>query len=184
MLRLFLIKVREKLKHYYSITMETLVAVGASLIFLFRVFFFFMGHPLRLALTLILAATVSCLLWGVLLRGWYSLIIFLLYVGALLVLFAYISALSPNYKFRAPLLLWLLPLLGLCLVFPFGVYSRGNSAGRTGHLFLGGIRAWQLGELGTGGLFVLVFLGVILLACLIAVVTVCKRSKRALRGWQ
>nr|YP_010353002.1 NADH dehydrogenase subunit 6 [Archispirostreptus gigas]UOF70485.1 NADH dehydrogenase subunit 6 [Archispirostreptus gigas] len=71
-------------------------------------------HPMMMGLTIILLAlTISMKMWVTLKYSWLAYILFLIFLGALLVLFIYISTLAPNEKFLKttyyPLLL--LPLM-------------------------------------------------------------------------
>lgn len=58
-----------------------------------------MMQPLRLGLCIIVLTGISCLLVGVVISSWYGYVLFLVYVGGLLVMFAYVSALAPNTFF-------------------------------------------------------------------------------------
>nr|NP_542488.1 NADH dehydrogenase subunit 6 [Thyropygus sp. DVL-2001]AAL18222.1 NADH dehydrogenase subunit 6 [Thyropygus sp. DVL-2001] len=59
-----------------------------------------MFHPMMMGLTIImLALTISMKMWLTLKYSWLAYILFLIFLGALLVLFIYISTLAPNEKF-------------------------------------------------------------------------------------
>nr|YP_010272278.1 NADH dehydrogenase subunit 6 [Gigantopelta aegis]UFK31937.1 NADH dehydrogenase subunit 6 [Gigantopelta aegis]UKE79905.1 NADH dehydrogenase subunit 6 [Gigantopelta aegis] len=58
-----------------------------------------MTHPLSLGLSILFCSLASCLLVGALSYAWFGFILFLIFVGGLLVMFAYVSALSPNVYF-------------------------------------------------------------------------------------
>nr|APH08711.1 NADH dehydrogenase subunit 6 [Pygmaeconus traillii] len=58
-----------------------------------------MAQPLSLGLVIILSTLLMCLVGAMTLSSWYSYILFLIYVGGLLVMFAYVAALSPNVLF-------------------------------------------------------------------------------------
>merc|ERR1711893_494660 len=58
------------------------------------------AQPLRLGLVIILLTLMICCLRALLISSWYGYILFLIYVGGLLVIFAYVAALSPNVLFR------------------------------------------------------------------------------------
>nr|ARI50076.1 NADH dehydrogenase subunit 6 [Tectus virgatus] len=66
-----------------------------SLVFLMPM----MSQPLSLGLCIMALSSFSCILLGVLVSSWYGYILFLIYVGGLLVMFAYVSALAPNNFF-------------------------------------------------------------------------------------
>lgn len=58
-------------------------------------------HPLAMGMTLLFQSLFVCLFTGFLRkRFWFSYILFLVFLGGLLVLFAYVSALASNEKFE------------------------------------------------------------------------------------
>nr|YP_009262607.1 NADH dehydrogenase subunit 6 [Conus striatus]ANI87272.1 NADH dehydrogenase subunit 6 [Conus striatus] len=72
-----------------------------------------MSQPLSLGLVIMMSTLLMCLVSGMTTSAWYGYILFLIYVGGLLVMFAYVAALSPNVLFGG-----LSPLFGLILFFP------------------------------------------------------------------
>nr|YP_009169452.1 NADH dehydrogenase subunit 6 [Galeodea echinophora]AKL90649.1 NADH dehydrogenase subunit 6 [Galeodea echinophora] len=58
-----------------------------------------MAQPLSLGLTIMFSTLMMCSISAMLLSSWYGYILFLIYVGGLLVMFAYVAALSPNILF-------------------------------------------------------------------------------------
>nr|AXA45360.1 NADH dehydrogenase subunit 6 [Mitromorpha fischeri] len=81
-----------------------------------------MSQPLSLGLVIMLSTLVMCIISGILVSQWYSFILFLIYVGGLLVMFAYVAALSPNVLFGkgTPLIFFTMVLI-LFMVF-FSLY--------------------------------------------------------------
>nr|YP_010352911.1 NADH dehydrogenase subunit 6 [Macrolenostreptus orestes]UOF70316.1 NADH dehydrogenase subunit 6 [Macrolenostreptus orestes] len=64
------------------------------------VLFPFLFHPMMMGITIILLALmISMQMWLTLNYSWLAYILFLIFLGALLVLFIYISTLAPNEKF-------------------------------------------------------------------------------------
>lgn len=57
------------------------------------------SQPLRLGLVVILSTLFICLLAGLFFSSWYAYILFLIYVGGLLVIFIYVATLIPNILF-------------------------------------------------------------------------------------
>nr|YP_009422149.1 NADH dehydrogenase subunit 6 [Cipangopaludina ussuriensis]ASR74855.1 NADH dehydrogenase subunit 6 [Cipangopaludina ussuriensis] len=55
-----------------------------------------MAQPLSLGFCIMMLTLLMCMLIGVFLSSWYGFILFLIYVGGLLVMFAYVVALIPN----------------------------------------------------------------------------------------
>nr|YP_009925551.1 NADH dehydrogenase subunit 6 [Tanea lineata]QNH82274.1 NADH dehydrogenase subunit 6 [Tanea lineata] len=76
-------------------TALTIMAFLLSSVFLFPL----MAQPLSLGLSIMISTLLMCMLTAMLLSSWYGYILFLIYVGGLLVMFAYVSALSPNVLF-------------------------------------------------------------------------------------
>nr|YP_010890229.1 NADH dehydrogenase subunit 6 [Conus litteratus]WJJ70326.1 NADH dehydrogenase subunit 6 [Conus litteratus] len=73
-----------------------------------------MSQPLSLGLVIMISTLFMCLVSGMTISAWYGYILFLIYVGGLLVMFAYVAALSPNVLFGS-----LAPLVTLIVIFPF-----------------------------------------------------------------
>nr|UEP17942.1 NADH dehydrogenase subunit 6 [Sydaphera spengleriana] len=77
----------------------------------------FMMQPLSLGLVVMVLTLLMCCISSMLLSAWYGYILFLIYVGGLLVMFAYVAALSPNILFGS-----VMPLLSsLVILVPMGV---------------------------------------------------------------
>nr|ATZ69816.1 NADH dehydrogenase subunit 6 [Conus ermineus] len=72
-----------------------------------------MSQPLSLGLVIMISTLFMCLVSGMTTSAWYGYILFLIYVGGLLVMFAYVAALSPNVLFGG-----LTPLFSLIVFFP------------------------------------------------------------------
>nr|YP_009158197.1 NADH dehydrogenase subunit 6 [Pomacea maculata]AKN78482.1 NADH dehydrogenase subunit 6 [Pomacea occulta]ART65958.1 NADH dehydrogenase subunit 6 [Pomacea maculata] len=58
-----------------------------------------MTQPLSLGLIIMLSTLLMCLLAGLFFSSWYAYILFLIYVGGLLVMFIYVATLMPNMLF-------------------------------------------------------------------------------------
>nr|YP_010352937.1 NADH dehydrogenase subunit 6 [Tropostreptus microcephalus]UOF70368.1 NADH dehydrogenase subunit 6 [Tropostreptus microcephalus] len=102
--------------------MFTMTLLMMALIILFP----FMFHPMMMGITIIiLALTISIFMWMTLNYSWLAYILFLIFLGALLVLFVYISTLAPNEKF---LKMSYFPLLLLTfMVFSPTIYTAKDS---------------------------------------------------------
>nr|ATZ69777.1 NADH dehydrogenase subunit 6 [Conus miruchae] len=72
-----------------------------------------MSQPLSLGLVIMISTLFMCLVSSMITSAWYGYILFLIYVGGLLVMFAYVAALSPNILFGG-----LTPFFSLMLLFP------------------------------------------------------------------
>nr|YP_009739585.1 NADH dehydrogenase subunit 6 [Boreotrophon candelabrum]QIC50566.1 NADH dehydrogenase subunit 6 [Boreotrophon candelabrum] len=69
-----------------------------------------MSQPLSLGLVIMMSTLLMCAMSALTLSSWYGYILFLIYVGGLLVMFAYVAALSPNVLFGSgsPILFFIL----------------------------------------------------------------------------
>nr|QTT61179.1 NADH dehydrogenase subunit 6 [Tritia ephamilla] len=80
-----------------------------------------MMQPLSLGLVIMVSTLLMCFISAIMLSSWYGYILFLIYVGGLLVMFAYVAALSPNVLFGkgTPMLFFMVTILPLSVVFYF-----------------------------------------------------------------
>nr|QLM01564.1 NADH dehydrogenase subunit 6 [Palaemon longirostris] len=95
--------------------MSTLIFLSLTLMSM-AICFAFMAHPLAMGLTLIMQTILICSTTG-LLSGlsWFSYILFLIFLGATLVLFIYVASLASNEIFT------MTPWMTLILIIPIGV---------------------------------------------------------------
>nr|UOU84951.1 NADH dehydrogenase subunit 6 [Hydrophoria linogrisea] len=71
-----------------------------SLLFIFNFIFMNMKHPLAMGLTLLIQTTLVCLTSGLMAKSfWFSYILFLVFLGGMLVLFIYVTSLASNEMF-------------------------------------------------------------------------------------
>nr|YP_009045309.1 NADH dehydrogenase subunit 6 [Pantoporia hordonia]AHA03660.1 NADH dehydrogenase subunit 6 [Pantoporia hordonia] len=78
--------------------------LSLSLIFL-SIFLFFVNHPLAMGLLILIQTLLTCLLSGMLINTyWFSYILFLIFLGGLLVLFIYVSSVASNELFKISLI--------------------------------------------------------------------------------
>nr|AVW86169.1 NADH dehydrogenase subunit 6 [Laetmonice producta] len=70
--------------------------IMTSLMFSFSVSMMLSTSPLILGLWVMIIALLVALICSMLTSSWFSFILFLIYIGGLLVMFAYFSALTPN----------------------------------------------------------------------------------------
>nr|YP_009045231.1 NADH dehydrogenase subunit 6 [Euthalia irrubescens]AHA03569.1 NADH dehydrogenase subunit 6 [Euthalia irrubescens] len=73
-----------------------------SLLLIFiSIFLFFIKHPLSMGLLILIQTLLTCLLTGMLINTyWFSYILFLIFLGGLLVLFIYVSSIASNELFK------------------------------------------------------------------------------------
>nr|QJQ37613.1 NADH dehydrogenase subunit 6 [Graphium parus] len=71
------------------------------MIILFSIFMLFMNHPLSMGFLILMQTMLTCLLSGMLIHSyWFSYILFLVFLGGLLVLFIYVSSIASNELFK------------------------------------------------------------------------------------
>nr|QTT61309.1 NADH dehydrogenase subunit 6 [Tritia incrassata] len=80
-----------------------------------------MMQPLSLGLVVMISTLLMCFISAITLSSWYGYILFLIYVGGLLVMFAYVAALSPNVLFGkgTPMIFFGVTMLPISVVFYF-----------------------------------------------------------------
>nr|YP_010878697.1 NADH dehydrogenase subunit 6 [Rhagastis binoculata]WHE37889.1 NADH dehydrogenase subunit 6 [Rhagastis binoculata] len=72
----------------------------STLIFLLSIMMYFMNHPLSMGMLILIQTLMTCLLSGMLIKTyWFSYILFLTFLGGLLVLFIYVSSIASNEMF-------------------------------------------------------------------------------------
>nr|QCF39590.1 NADH dehydrogenase subunit 6 [Zeuzera multistrigata] len=78
--------------------METIFSL---LLMFISLFMFFLNHPLSMGLMLLSQTLLTCLISGMLMKTyWFSYILFLTFLGGLLVLFIYVSSIASNELFK------------------------------------------------------------------------------------
>nr|WMQ77869.1 NADH dehydrogenase subunit 6 [Rhagastis castor] len=72
----------------------------SMLILLISMMMYFMSHPLSMGMLILIQTLMMCLLLGMLIKTyWFSYILFLTFLGGLLVLFIYVSSIASNEMF-------------------------------------------------------------------------------------
>nr|YP_010132039.1 NADH dehydrogenase subunit 6 [Periscepsia handlirschi]QQD89773.1 NADH dehydrogenase subunit 6 [Periscepsia handlirschi] len=71
-----------------------------SMIIIMNFMFMFMKHPMTMGLTLLIQTLLICLYSGLITKSfWFSYILFLIFIGGMLVLFIYMTSLASNEMF-------------------------------------------------------------------------------------
>nr|AII02538.1 NADH dehydrogenase subunit 6 [Dysstroma truncata] len=71
-------------------------------LFYFSIMMMFLNHPLSMGLMILLQTLFMCLISGMLIKTyWFSYILFLTFMGGLLVLFIYVSSIASNEMFSS-----------------------------------------------------------------------------------
>nr|WAX39230.1 NADH dehydrogenase subunit 6 [Anaplecta sp. 8 ZQW-2020]WAX39243.1 NADH dehydrogenase subunit 6 [Anaplecta sp. 8 ZQW-2020] len=77
--------------------MKLMMIMSSSMSMLFSM----MKHPMAMGLVLLMQTTMTCLITGQLLSTfWFSYILFMVFLGGMLVLFIYVTALASNEMFK------------------------------------------------------------------------------------
>nr|SPP23456.1 NADH dehydrogenase subunit 6 [Graphium androcles] len=72
------------------------------LIMMLSLFMMFINHPLSMGFLILIQTLLTCLLSGMLISSyWFSYILFLVFLGGLLVLFIYVSSIASNELFKS-----------------------------------------------------------------------------------
>nr|QXG19443.1 NADH dehydrogenase subunit 6 [Drosophila nigrosparsa] len=83
-----------------------------SLIFITTIIFINMIHPLAMGLTLLIQTVLICLISGLMTKTfWFSYILFLIFLGGMLVLFIYVTSLASNEMFNLSIKLSMISLI-------------------------------------------------------------------------
>nr|QWS71926.1 NADH dehydrogenase subunit 6 [Cerithidea tonkiniana] len=165
-------------------SVSIILSLGFCSVFLFPL----MAQPLSLGLSIMFSTMLLCLAVGMFLSSWYGYILFLIYVGGLLVMFAYVAALSPNVLFGGagpfmflastqlfvPLIMFNSMFLDLSDLSPF-LGTRET---------LASMKILGIELVSPSLISVLVGLGVILLINLIVVVKICYYQRSTLRPFK
>jgi len=142
------------------------------------------AQPLRLGLSIIISSLLLCILTALTISSWYAYILFLIYVGGLLVMFAYVAALSPNVLFAGagPLISFSIAFLVLVVILYFWPFLDLRSLGYvTDFLLYKRLKSYGSQLISEGSALLLIGLGLILLINLVAVVKICYYQHASLR---
>jgi NADH-ubiquinone oxidoreductase chain 6 len=144
------------------------------------------AQPLSLGLSIILATLFICILRAIFISRWYAYILFLIYVGGLLVIFAYVAALSPNILFSSTNTIIFFSLIFFPLLYIFTTYrflDLSTISSLNSWLGYKNIKSYGIELVSPQHISILVALGVILLLNLIVVVKICYYQYGALRSF-
>lgn len=154
------------------------IIVGFSFVFLL------ISQPLRMGFFLLLSTVFVCFYISILLSSWIGYVLFLVYVGGLLVMFGYVAVCSPNVLYKIDVRFWWVSLICVgifCVFLRFWIIKEFVLSGGCDNLnvdFFGGV-SFVLYSGGT--FFVVIILGLILLLALVIVVKICYFLRGPLR---
>nr|YP_635815.1 NADH dehydrogenase subunit 6 [Lophiotoma cerithiformis]ABB72492.1 NADH dehydrogenase subunit 6 [Lophiotoma cerithiformis] len=143
-----------------------------------------MTQPLSLGLIIMASTLFMCIISAMTLSSWYGYILFLIYVGGLLVMFSYVAALSPNILFGSgtPLLFFFMATFFLSLIMYFyplvDLSSIDHLASYNKLKFL---KMYGVEIVSPHMVSILIGLAIILLINLVVVVKICYYQRASLR---
>nr|YP_009480376.1 NADH dehydrogenase subunit 6 [Reticunassa festiva]AND76334.1 NADH dehydrogenase subunit 6 [Reticunassa festiva]UBD06964.1 NADH dehydrogenase subunit 6 [Reticunassa festiva] len=142
-----------------------------------------MMQPLSLGLIIMISTLLMCFISAMTLSSWYGYILFLIYVGGLLVMFAYVAALSPNVLFGkgTPMIFFLTLLLPICVIMYFLPLIDLSTISYFNLNELKFLKVYGIEMVAPQMISVLIGLAVILLINLIVVVKICYYQHASLR---
>nr|YP_003204739.1 NADH dehydrogenase subunit 6 [Fusiturris similis]ACF04846.1 NADH dehydrogenase subunit 6 [Fusiturris similis] len=158
-----------------------------SLTFSSILMFPLMSQPLSLGLAIMFSTLLMCYTSAMLLSSWYGYILFLIYVGGLLVMFAYVAALSPNVLFGkgAPLVLFVLSAVLMILVtYLVPLVDLSSITDYKNFNELKNLKTYGVELVSPHMASILIGLAVILLINLIVVVKICYYQRAPLRPFE
>nr|QTT61205.1 NADH dehydrogenase subunit 6 [Tritia pfeifferi] len=143
-----------------------------------------MMQPLSLGLVVMISTLLMCFISAITLSSWYGYILFLIYVGGLLVMFAYVAALSPNVLFGkgTPMVFFMVMILPLSIIFYFLPLIDMSSIGYI-NIFseMEFLKIYGVEMVAPQMISILIGLAFILLINLIVVVKICYYQQASLR---
>nr|AII41654.1 NADH dehydrogenase subunit 6 [Allopsontus sp. 1 JZ-2014] len=146
-------------------------------------------HPVAMGLTLMIQTTLVALLLGnIYMSFWFSYVLFLIFLGGLLVLFIYVASLASNEMFslstKSSFLLWfLIPLVILTtmdlLITPYKIFSKDSSPllSEMNNFLLNSLTKFYSSLISSATVMLILYL----LLALIAVVKITKMNRGPLR---
>nr|YP_010239122.1 NADH dehydrogenase subunit 6 [Miltogramma oestracea]QTF74382.1 NADH dehydrogenase subunit 6 [Miltogramma oestracea] len=85
-----------------------------TILFICNFIFMNMNHPLTMGLILLIQTTLICMMTGLMSKSfWFSYILFLVFLGGMLVLFIYVTSLASNEMFSFSTMLMIISMMTL-----------------------------------------------------------------------
>nr|YP_004564190.1 NADH dehydrogenase subunit 6 [Chilo suppressalis]AEF33925.1 NADH dehydrogenase subunit 6 [Chilo suppressalis] len=98
------------------------------LIIIISIMMLFLNHPLSMGLMILMQTLLMCLMSGMIIKTyWFSYILFLTFLGGLLVLFIYISSIASNEMFKLLIKIKLLTFFLLLIMIIFNIMLLNNN---------------------------------------------------------
>ena len=111
----------------YKLPLDIIQLIFISLIIIIRIIFLNIIHPLAIGLTLLIQTLLICLITGLITKSfWFSYILFLIFLGGILVLFIYVTSLASNEIFSISIKLIIISLVILFTIAIIGLIIDNN----------------------------------------------------------
>ena len=161
----------------------TLIALSVCSVIIFPL----IAQPLSLGLRIIIATLFLCMRSAIILSRWYAYILFLIYVGGLLVIFAYVAALSPNILFSSissGLFFCMLIVPVIIIIYNYNFVDPNKLEVLNDWLEIKKLKTYGVELASPYYISILVSLGLILLINLVVVVKICYYQHASLRPFK
>nr|YP_009045335.1 NADH dehydrogenase subunit 6 [Abrota ganga]AHA03686.1 NADH dehydrogenase subunit 6 [Abrota ganga] len=97
------------------------------LLIFFSIFMFFINHPLSMGLMVLIQTFLTCIISGMLINTyWFSYILFLIFLGGLLVLFIYVSSVASNELFKFSYMNKVMFMIYIFLILSISFFFQNN----------------------------------------------------------
>nr|UHA56261.1 NADH dehydrogenase subunit 6 [Hyblaea puera] len=99
----------------------------STLLLLFSIIMLFLNHPLSMGLMILIQTLLICMISGMMISTyWFSYILFLTFLGGLLVLFIYVSSIASNELFKFSYFFNMIFLMILSIFFMLSIIYMKN----------------------------------------------------------
>nr|QBC73173.1 NADH dehydrogenase subunit 6 [Coccocrater sp. MNHN-IM-2013-41044] len=144
-----------------------------------------MLHPLSVGVCVLVASMFACLVISILSYSWYGYMLFLIFWGGLLVMFAYVCASTPNALFEGNMVVVFVLSMSVLMATVFWKVLFAVDGMEVVEMSVPGCLSSSMGEslVYPFSMSVIVGLGIILLVNLLAVVKVCVFESGPLREY-
>nr|YP_009453526.1 NADH dehydrogenase subunit 6 [Ectropis obliqua]ARR28326.1 NADH dehydrogenase subunit 6 [Ectropis obliqua] len=96
----------------------------STLMMMLSIIMMFLNHPLSIGLMILMQTFLMCLLSGMLIKTyWFSYILFLTFLGGLLVLFIYVSSVASNEMFNLSNNIKMMMVISIVFIMLMQIYS-------------------------------------------------------------
>nr|YP_010947394.1 NADH dehydrogenase subunit 6 [Prismosticta regalis]WGO62416.1 NADH dehydrogenase subunit 6 [Prismosticta regalis] len=99
----------------------------SSMMIIMSLFMYLLNHPLSMGLMILMQTLLTCLLSGMMINTyWFSYILFLTFLGGLLVLFIYVSSVASNELFLMSLNMKMMIMMSIIMIMIIQMLNMNN----------------------------------------------------------